>query len=81
MEQLPVQRRHHLQPWDLIEQRSGIRYERNRRLPTFGYQPKDTPKGASAVSDWTQLVQDPTSMWSSETMGGTGESLNFCRVH
>jgi len=65
---------------DLIEQRSGIRLNVTAVCRRSRIQPKDTPKGASAVSDWTQLVQDPNVDVVVETMGGTGESLQLLRA-
>jgi len=49
-------------------------------VPSFGVQPRDTPKGASAVSDWKQLLEDTNVDVVVETMGGTGESLQLLRA-
>jgi len=65
---------------DLIEQRSGVRLEVTAVCRRSGVQPQDTPKGASAVSDWKQLLQDTNVDVVVETMGGTGESLQLLRA-
>ncbi len=65
---------------DLIEQRSGVRLEVTAVCRRSGIQPRDTPKGASAVSDWKQVLKDPNVDVVVETMGGTGESLQLLRA-
>jgi homoserine dehydrogenase len=65
---------------DLIEQRSGVRLEvavvcRRSSVPA-----QDLPKGASSVSDWRKLLEDPNVDVVVETMGGTGESLQLLRA-
>jgi len=65
---------------DLIEQRSGVRLEVTAVCRRSGVQPRDTPKGASAVSDWKQLLEDTNVDVVVETMGGTGESLQLLRA-
>jgi len=64
---------------DLIEQRSGVRLEVTAVCRRSSIQRKDTPKGASAVTDWKQLLQDPDVDVVVETMGGTGDSLQLLR--
>ena len=59
----------------LIEQRSGVHLDVTAVCRRSGVPPRDIPKGASAVSDWKQLLQDPNVDVVVETMGGTGESL------
>lgn len=65
---------------DLIEQRSGVRLDVTAVCRRSGIQPRDTPKGASAVSDWKQVLKDPNVDVLVETMGGTGESLQLLRA-
>jgi len=62
---------------DLIEQRSGVRLEVTAVCRRSAIQGKDVPKGASAVTDWKQLLQDPNVDVVVETMGGTGDSLQL----
>jgi len=65
---------------DLIEQRSGVRLDVTAVCRRSAIQPKDTPKGATAVSDWKQLLKDPNVDVVVETMGGTGQSLQLLRA-
>jgi homoserine dehydrogenase len=65
---------------DLIEQRSGVRLEVTAVCRRSGIQSRDIPKGASAVSDWKQVLTDPNVDVVVETMGGTGESLQLLRA-
>ena len=64
---------------DLIEQRSGVCLEIATVCRRSGISSQDVPKGARAVSDWKELLQDPSVDVVVETMGGTGDSRQLVR--
>jgi len=65
---------------DLIEQRSGVRLDVTAVCRRSGVPPEEAPKGARAVSEWKQLLQDPNVDVVVETMGGTGEARQLVRA-
>jgi homoserine dehydrogenase len=65
---------------DLIAQRSGVRLLVTAVCRRSGVQPEDAPPGAHSVSDWKQLLSDPSVDVVVETMGGTGASLQLVRA-
>jgi homoserine dehydrogenase len=65
---------------DLIEQRSGVRLEITAVCRRSAIAPEDIPRGATAFTDWKQLLADPNVDVVVETMGGTGASRELLRA-